>query len=953
MPSRNRKKRSKQRAEYLQKQDDILSQENKAKARARYKADPESRRRRPLYKADPEKKKASVRDSYKADPEKKKASARDSYKADPEKKKASVRDSYNADIESKQSAKRQRYQEELEENRTTKRQRYQEDFEENRAAKRQKYEDNSAAIKASERNRYWNDPAVRLAKRAAERKRYRRGHRTTTTTQSYSLYEPKSHALMEYNGGLEKAILRDSELLSEVNDAFCKSHPLLAQKVVTRSARAAVSKIGADALVSKALSVRRAKAGSLLKTIREVNALRLEENDILVGHGYHTAGSEPYFFINSYTYTKRLEAIPVDLNGRCVVAEEIGDRDKDTMRPLKWKCTNECRKLTSEEVELVVRTKSLFQMSIEDLRAGLDGLDSGCSHVHTDITLKLHSGFIEQLGHPIYCELPECSSPLRVIRAAMPHFPVLRIFTRLLYKARKCHMTILAIDSALSCGNIDELIPFLGLKAKFSDLFSEDGVEHAVVSEDHSSSGLGCIERDLKVTHADLIAELQSKFNDDAEFACCSCERLCQRKQVSRVNFSLDKYKTDAWQRTKALVLQNARCVLNGLVTEPTPPELKSLNALCKQLIQRAKAFQIIVRLGTYSGKVPAYNALQACRGCMFFLPLPLNKTWDTLSEVELGRTDLLVALPDPQLYIIVNGVPTKDKIVWQTLVDVNAVKLAIQKLKEINWLYKNVDDAAKNIVEVVDKASSIMLEKASTDDVAALQAYTIRSLDQQGSIKTDVEQYKMQNVKDSPIESRQRHLDVMCFPTLFPSGQFGEFHPREMHLSASEYAKSRLLNKDSRFRKDPQYVFFLLWQQEMRQIAAGIYNVLKTTSKGKVPVHEFLSRVSNSDEGVEANLSTIFQSVRGTKQYWFHKSSELKCMLREYGLPTLFITFSCAEYNSTHIDRYLRKVNDHPPSYPISKLCIEDPVSVSRKFSANFHDFFKHCSTKRICAGG
>ncbi|KAL5517533.1 hypothetical protein EMCRGX_G003092 [Ephydatia muelleri] len=218
MPSRNRKKRSKQRAEYLQKQDDILSQQNKDKARAR-------------YKADPEKKKASVRDSYKADPEKKKASR------------------YQEELEENRAAKRQRYQEDVEENRAAKRQRYQEDVEESRAAKRQKYEDNSAAIKASERNRYWNDPAVRLAKRAAERKRYRRGHRTTTTTQSYSLYEPKSHALMEYNGGLEKAILRDSELLSEVDDAFCKSHPLLAQKVVTRSARAAVSKIGADALV--------------------------------------------------------------------------------------------------------------------------------------------------------------------------------------------------------------------------------------------------------------------------------------------------------------------------------------------------------------------------------------------------------------------------------------------------------------------------------------------------------------------------------------------------------------------------------------------------------------------------------------------------------------------------------------------------------------------------------
>ena len=32
---------------------------------------------------------------------------------------------------------------------------------------------------------------------------------------------PNLMALMDYNGGLEKAILRDSEFLSEVNDAFC------------------------------------------------------------------------------------------------------------------------------------------------------------------------------------------------------------------------------------------------------------------------------------------------------------------------------------------------------------------------------------------------------------------------------------------------------------------------------------------------------------------------------------------------------------------------------------------------------------------------------------------------------------------------------------------------------------------------------------------------------------
>ena len=81
----------------------------------------------------------------------------------------------------------------------------------------------------------------------------------------------------------------------------------------------------------------------------------------------------------------------------------------------------------------------------------------------------------------------------------------------------------------------------------------------------------------------------------------------------------------------------------------------------------------------------------------------------------------------------------------------------------------------------MVDKASSKMIEKASVDDIAALQSYTIRSLDQQGSALMVVEQYNMLNVKDDPIQSRQKHLDVMCFPTLFPSGQCVSIRVRQV----------------------------------------------------------------------------------------------------------------------------------------------------------------------------
>ena len=158
-------------------------------------------------------------------------------------------------------------------------------------------------------------------------------------------------------------------------------------------------------------------------------------------------------------------------------------------------------------------------------------------------------------------------------------------------------------------------------------------------------------------------------------------------------------------------------------------------------------------------------------------------------------------------------------------------VKAALRKLKEINWLYKDVDvnsldDVSKLVIESVSNCSSTMLKKVSADDVASYQSYTIRRLDRLHLNISDTEQYKLMNVKEDALSNKLKYLDVLCFPTLFPSGRFGESHPRKVHISLSEFAKSQLLNKDGRFRKDDQYIFYLLWQKEMREISAGVYNV-------------------------------------------------------------------------------------------------------------------------------
>ena len=122
-----------------------------------------------------------------------------------------------------------------------------------------------------------------------------------------------------------------------------------------------------------------------------------------------------------------------------------------------------------------------------------------------------------------------------------------------------------------------------------------------------------------------------------------------------------------------------------------------------------------------------------------------------------------------------------------------------------------SVDDVAKKVIEKVDSNTSTILVKATKENVSEFQCYTIRTLNEKLSTTSDIEQYKLLSVKESPLDNCQKYLDVMCFPVLFPSSRFGEFYSREVKISFSEYAKSRLLNKDSRFRKEPQYVFYLL----------------------------------------------------------------------------------------------------------------------------------------------
>ena len=182
--------------------------------------------------------------------------------------------------------------------------------------------------------------------------------------------------------------------------------------------------------------------------------------------------------------------------------------------------------------------------------------------------------------------------------------------------------------------------------------------------------------------NVNLIAEFQKEIGDQNEHVCCSCRRLMTRGNLTKV-FEKDK-ESEVWRQLEAFltdydpnfsskqllmcktckptIKKNRipnRCVLNGLQSEPLPDELKGLDDFSTQLIQLAKCFQTVVRLGTYTAKVPIYNSLKACKGTVFYLPLPVEKTIKTLSDAQDFRPK---NLPDPELLVILNSEATKTK---------------------------------------------------------------------------------------------------------------------------------------------------------------------------------------------------------------------------------------------------------------------------------------------------
>ena len=148
----------------------------------------------------------------------------------------------------------------------------------------------------------------------------------------------------------------------------------------------------------------------------------------------------------------------------------------------------------------------------------------------------------------------------------------------------------LSFDRALTVGDYRALLSIVGA-ANFQDLLTTDST-YQKCNLSNQPSRKSNLESELMIRYADVINAFQKQIDDYPDHACCSCERLHQRKAVSVVTLS-DELDSRIWPILRNFITDNdplandkvlymcnyykpmirqgklpGRCVLNGLLSQ-------------------------------------------------------------------------------------------------------------------------------------------------------------------------------------------------------------------------------------------------------------------------------------------------------------------------------------------------------------------------------------------------
>ena len=141
------------------------------------------------------------------------------------------------------------------------------------------------------------------------------------------------------------------------------------------------------------------------------------------------------------------------------------------------------------------------------------------------------------------------------------------------------------------------------------------------------------------------------------------------------------------------------------------------------------------------------------------------------------------------------------------------------------------------------------------------------------------------------------KHCEELAFPVLFPKGRFGYTAERTVNLSPTKYFNAHLLHYTGRFAMNPEYLFFAQFIIEQKKVSDSINIALTKVHGQSLTASHLRSNAQSLENLVYQDQAYLFlRQIPGTPPYWQRFMYEVVAMVKQLGIPTWFMTLSCAD---------------------------------------------------------
>ena len=468
-------------------------------------------------------------------------------------------------------------------------------------------------------------------------------------------------------------------------------------------------------------------------------------------------------------------------------------------------------------------------------------------------------------------------------------------------------------------------------------------------------------------------------------YICCVCNRTLYKKSV--VILQKNKYprqdcfmcqssfdsKEYICKTCHAKVLKGhkpCQAVVNNLFVDETPTELAALEKLEQIFIAQRIVFEkIVVMPKGQQRKIKGAicNVPVECNQTCNVLPRPPDRSGIILLKLKRKlqfRGHVYFQAVRPQFVITALNWPIANNPLYRNIeIQCDNISSDLTNLNCPDTDQENIDEQLKSNVnrelcnEDVEEQDDPLNEHRSAASETCLQSilpnYPV-NLDNTNCNSTGSEVFNIAPGEGKhPVSLMTDKLcEELSFPVLFPKGRFGYTSERDIKLSPIKYFNARLLHYSGKFATNPEYQFFAQFIMEQKKISNSINIALKKIHGQSVTASQVKSNSQAFQNLLLQDQAYLFlRQIPGSPPYWQKFMYEVVAMIKQLGIPTWFMTLSCADLRWPELFQIIaRTKGNNITSEEVEALSYHErcsmlnlnPVMVAKHFQYRVETFFR-----------